>query len=105
MTRLDSSLYRLSARVRTIRLGARIPDRVPLSVETGNKHGPIVQVAARLITGKDRRYTVLRCHVPETLTEATMAKSLCTAKELDGVIRTERRNAGFHRPVVLVTER
>ena len=83
MTRLNFSLYCFSPRVRAIRLRARISDRVALSVETGDKHWPIVVIAPGLIAGKDWRFTVLRCHIPQTFTEATVAKLLCTSKEFD----------------------
>ena len=81
--RLNSSLYCFSARVRTIRLRARISDRVAVSVEAGNKHRAIVLIAAGLITGKDWRFTILRSYIPETFTEATVTKLGGTSKELD----------------------
>jgi hypothetical protein len=83
VTRLNSSLDYLSASVRTIRLRARIPDRVTLSVEAGNKHRAIVLIAAGLITRKERRFTVFRGHITEPFTEATVTKLGGTSKELD----------------------
>jgi len=83
VTRLNSSLDYLSASVRTIRLRARISDRITLSVEAGNEHRAIVLIAAGLITGKDWRFTILRSYIPETFTEATVTKLGGTSKELD----------------------
>jgi hypothetical protein len=83
VTRLNFSLDYLSASVRTIRLRARISDRITLSVEAGNKHRAIVLIAAGLITGKDWRFTILRSYIPETFTEATVTKLGGTSKELD----------------------
>jgi hypothetical protein len=54
-----------------------------LSVEAGNKHRAIVLIAAGLITGKDWRFTILRSHIPEPFTEATVTKLGGTSKELD----------------------
>jgi hypothetical protein len=82
VTRLNSSLYCLSTSVGTIRLRASISDRVTLSVEAGNKHRAIVLIAAGLITGKERRFTMLRSNIPEPFTEATVAKLRSTPKEL-----------------------
>jgi len=83
VTRLNPSLCRFSARVSTIRLRARISDRVAASVEAGNKHWPIVLIAAGLITGTDRRFTILRGHIPGPFTEATVTKLRGTSKELN----------------------
>jgi hypothetical protein len=80
--RLNFSLYCLSASVRTIRFRASISDRVAASVEAGNKHWPIMLIAAGLITRKDRTVTTLRSHIPEPFTEATMTKLGGTSKEL-----------------------
>jgi hypothetical protein len=54
-----------------------------MSVETGNEHWAVVVIAAGLITGKDWRFTILRGHVPEPFTEATVTKLGGTSKELD----------------------
>jgi hypothetical protein len=42
-----------------------------------------VLIAAGLITGKDGRFAMLRGYIPETFTEATVAKLCGTSKELD----------------------
>jgi hypothetical protein len=54
-----------------------------MSVKAGNKHWPIVLIAAGLIAGKDWPLTTLRSHIPETFTEATVTKLCGTSKELD----------------------
>ena len=81
--RLNFSLCCFSASVRTIRLRARISDRVTVSVNAGNKHRAIVLIAPGLIAGKDWPLTTLRGHIPEPFTEATVTKLRCASKELD----------------------
>jgi hypothetical protein len=83
VTRLNFGLDCLSASVRTIRLWTRIPNRVASSVETGNKHWPIVLIAARLIARKYWPLTTLWGHIPEPFTETAVTKLRGTSKELD----------------------
>ncbi len=76
-----------------------------LPVEVRNEHGTIVLIAARLIGGKKRRLTTLRCHISQAFAEAAVAKLGGAAEEFDGIIGAKRRDTCLHGAVVLIAER
>lgn len=89
----------------TMGFGAGKTDQVPLAVQAGNEHGPVVVIAVRLIGRHQRWFPPFRCHITEALAKTAFTELLSTAEELDRVVGTEGRRGGLHRAKMLVAQR
>lgn len=91
--------------IRAVRLRASVANEVPLPIEAGDEHGPIVVIAAGLVVRKHWRLSPLRRHVTQALTKATIAKLGGAAEELNRIVCAERGDRGRHRPEVFIAQR
>ena len=77
---------------------------VALAVEAEDEHRSAVQIATRLIGSDLRRSIALGRHIADALAEAAAAEFFGAAEEVDGVVGTIGREAGFHSAEMLVTK-
>jgi len=76
-----------------------------LPVEAGDKHGPAMLFAARLVAGDKGRLISSRSGIAHGFAEAALAELVGAAEKFDRIVDVERGKQEFHRPIVLVAQR
>jgi hypothetical protein len=102
-----SQAYAYSAfhpRLPATRLGAHIPQHIPLPVEARDKHRPAVLVATRLVIRNCGRLIPDWSDVTQRLTEAAVTELFRAPKKLHRIIHAERSQQKLHGPVMLVAQ-
>jgi len=90
--------------LRAAGLRACVGHAIVLSVKADDEHWPAMHIAARLIRGQIRCIGAPGRDIADSLAEATPAKLVSTAEEVDGIVGTVRSDAGFHGSKMFVTE-
>src|SRR6266550_2978055 len=102
-TRLNIALSGFQHALVALRFRAGVRHMVALAIEADDEHGTAMEIAPRLVRRDTWGLISLRRDVADPLPEATSAKLVGAAEEVDGVVGVIRSDTGFHGPEMFVT--